>query len=115
MVFESHAAGAQKQISGKSRVTILWLHVFVSAFSRQDHIFPAGSRAQSDVFGSFAFGRLGILLLRLNFPEFVAILDGGFKALQRFFGIVTHRGQGQGPVLNPEKGPDNLADAAGTL
>jgi hypothetical protein len=48
--------------------------------------------------------------MRLNLPEFVAILDGGFKALRRLLGT-TYRGQGQCPVLNLEEGSDNLADA----
>ena len=64
--------------------------------------------------GSFAFGWFGILLLRLNLPEFVAsppFIFSGFKALRRLFGIVTYRGQGQCPVLNLEEGSDNLADA----
>ena len=60
--------------------------------------------------GSSGFGWLGILLLRLNFPEFVAS-PSGFKALRRLFGIVTYRGQGQCPVLNLEEGSDNFADA----
>jgi hypothetical protein len=62
------------------------------------------------VSGSFGFGWLGILLLRLNFPEFVAS-PSGFKALRRLFGIVTYRCQGQCPVLNLEEGSNNLADA----
>ena len=62
------------------------------------------------VSGSFGFGWLGILLLRLNFPEFVAS-PSGVKALRRLFGIVTYRGQGQCSVLNLEKGSDNFADA----
>ena len=70
--------------------------------------------AWSGVSGSFGFGWLGILLLRLNFPEFVAsqpLIFSGFKALWRLFGIVTYRGQGQCPVLNLEDGSDNFADA----
>lgn len=62
------------------------------------------------VSASSGFGWLGIPLLRLNFPEFVASRSG-FKALRRLFGIVTYRGQGQCPVLNLEEGSDNLADA----
>ena len=42
------------------------------------------------VSGSSGFGWLGILLSRLNFPEFVAS-PSGFKALRRLFGIVTYR------------------------
>src|SRR5688572_7368988 len=62
------------------------------------------------VSGSFGFRWFGTLLLRLNFPEFVAS-PSGFKALRRLFGIVPYRGQGQCPVLNLEEGSDNLADA----
>ena len=62
------------------------------------------------VSGSFGFGWLDILFLRLNLPEFVAS-PSGFKALRRLFGIVTYRGQGQCPVLNLEEGSDNFADA----
>ena len=66
--------------------------------------------------GSFAFGWLGILLVRLNLPEFVAsqpFIFSGFKALRRPFGttVPTPRGQGQCPVLNLEDGSDNFADA----
>ena len=63
---------------------------------------------------SFGFGWLGILLLRLNLPEFVAIRSG-FKALRRLFGTVTYRGQDQCSVLNLEEGSDNLADGISTL
>jgi hypothetical protein len=69
-----------------------------------------GCGALLGISGSFAFGWLGILLLRLNFPEFVAS-PSGFKALRRLFGIVTYRGQGQCPILNLEEGSDNFADA----
>ena len=65
---------------------------------------------QLGVSGSFAFGWLGILLLRLNFPEFVAS-PSGVKALRRLFGIVTYCGQSQGSILNLEEGSDNFADA----
>lgn len=41
-------------------------------------------------FGSFGSGWLGILLLRFNFPEFVAS-PSGFKALLRLFGIIMAR------------------------
>jgi len=62
------------------------------------------------VSGSSGFGWFGIFLLRLNFPEFVAIRSG-FKALRRLFGILHYRSQGQYPVLNLEEGSDNFADA----
>jgi hypothetical protein len=75
---------------------------------------PAGSRSLHrlvfGVFGSFGFRRFGILLLRLNLPEFVTS-PSGFKALQSLFGIVTDRGQGQCPVLNFEEDSDSFADA----
>ena len=61
------------------------------------------------VSGSFGFRWLGILLLRLHFPEFVAIRSG-FKALHLFVTAIS-RGQGQSPVLNLEDGSDNFADA----
>src|SRR5688500_4166464 len=66
--------------------------------------------AHGGVSGSSGFGWLGILLLRLNFPQFVAS-PSGFKALRRLFGIVTYRRQGQCPVLNLEEGSDNITDA----
>src|SRR5262245_42017749 len=64
------------------------------------------------VSGSSGFGWLGILLLRLNFPEVVAsqpFIYSGFKALRRPFGtsVTTPCGQGQCPLLNLEDGSDN--------
>src|SRR5690349_24858467 len=68
----------------------------------------------SGVCGSFGFGWLGILLLRLNFSEFVAsqpFIFSLFKALRRPFVAATYRDQGQCPVLNLIDSGDYFSDA----
>ena len=51
---------------------------------------------------------MNVSLLRFHPLELVAG-PGGLKGLLGLFGIVAHRGQGQRPAFNLEKGPDNLA------
>lgn len=77
-----------------------------------DVLSAVGSKNLLGVSGSFGFGRLGILLLRLDFPEFVAsqsAVSSDFKVIRRLF--ATRRSQCQSLVLNFEDGEDHLAEA----
>ena len=61
-----------------------------------------------NVFGSYGFGWLGVLLLRLNLLEAVAAQGAG-KSFRRLVGHVV-LGQGECLVLNLEDGEDHCAN-----